>query len=76
MFSEYMTVYFNRQSPLKFGEMNSTDKEDGEGGKPTQSDGAIQTAAVTGERGDQGLSARKVCRPFLFCCTTRQCPRV
>jgi hypothetical protein len=68
-----MTVYFNRQSSLRFGEMNSTDKEDGEGGKPTQSDGAIQTAIVTGEGGDQGLSAKKVCLPLLFCCTIRQC---
>lgn len=73
MFSEYLTVYFNRQSSLKFGEMNSIDKEDGEGGKPTQSDGAIQTAAVTGERGEQGRSAKKVGLPLLLCCTIRQC---
>lgn len=73
MFSEYLTVYFNRQSSLKFGKMNSTDKEDGEGGKPTQSDGAFQTAAATGERGGPGLSAKQVWLPLLSCCTILQC---
>lgn len=68
-----MTVYLNRQSALKFSEMNSTDKEDGEGGKPTQSDGAVQTASVTGERKEQGLPADKVYLSLLFCCSIRQC---
>lgn len=68
-----MTVYLNRQSALKFNEMNSTDKEDGEGGKPTQSDGAVQTATVTGERRERGSPAKNVCPSLLVCCTIRQC---
>lgn len=45
---------------LKFSEMNNTDKENEEGGKPTQSNGAVHAAGVTGELSEERRYAEKV----------------
>lgn len=47
-------------STLKFSEMNNTDKEDEEGGKPTQQNGAVHAAGGTGERSAERRYAEKV----------------
>jgi hypothetical protein len=53
--------------------MNNTDKEDEEGGKPTQSNGAVQAARVTGEHLEEEHSAEKVSLTLLFGFTTQRC---
>ena len=40
--------------------MNSTDKEDEEGGKPKQRNGAVHAAGVTGERSEERSSAKSL----------------
>lgn len=44
--------------------MNNTDKENEEGGKPTQSNGAVHAAGVTGELSEERRYAEKVSLPF------------
>lgn len=52
--------------------MNNTDKENEEGGKPTQSNGAVHAAGVTGELSEERRYAEKVSLALLSRFTTRQ----
>ena len=64
-FPECLHVYLKRQShSLRFSEMNNTDKENEEGGKPTQSPGAVHAAGVTGEPWEGRRFADSFLRPF------------
>lgn len=66
-------MFISNDNPsLKFSEMNNTDKENEEGGKPTQSNGAVHTAGVTGELSEERRYAEKVPLALLSRSTIRQ----
>ena len=72
IFSECLNDIFKANPTLKFSEMNNTDKEDEEGGKPTQRNGAVHAAGVTGERSEVRRSAEKVTLALLSRSTSRR----
>lgn len=72
IFSECLNDIFKANPTLKFSEINNTDKEDEEGGKPTQRNGAVHAAGVTGERSEERRSAGKVTLALLSRSTSRR----